>query len=169
MGLALIGYSKVIDLGEENELDDSSEITGTYEKPIIYISPNTPFFEQWLGSIKPKHNYKVTGDSHRYDSSYTSYGNFKNLLALFTTNRTYFEMCDDLTAFKDTPFYEIFDFGDNEGFIGPEVSAELNTDFKQWRDGFKKFIKEDFYLLEKYDDLLHVYEKGADNGIVSFR
>jgi hypothetical protein len=67
------------------------------------------------------------------------------------------------------PFYELINFSDCEGIIGPRVAAKLAKDFADHAIKAKALSAEDdTYYFEKYGDWQKAFEMAADNGAVSF-
>lgn len=65
-----------------------------------------------------------------------------------------------------SPFFELIHFADNEGVIGPVVSAKLAKDFRDNYERAKAFG--DGYWLSKYEKWMAAFEMAADNGAVEF-
>lgn len=64
------------------------------------------------------------------------------------------------------PFFELINFSDCEGVIGPKTSAKLAQDFKRWQ---KKADKHgDEWWRAKYAAFRKAFEKASDNGCVKF-
>lgn len=70
------------------------------------------------------------------------------------------------------PFMELVHFADNEGVIGPIVSAKLARDFAEWQERAEKFgqaLRDDNgYFARKYGDWRRAFEVAADGGFVKF-
>jgi hypothetical protein len=64
------------------------------------------------------------------------------------------------------PFYELINFADNEGTIGPVVAKKLAADFAEWDERAKATGDEWFY--DRYQAWRKAFEMAADNGAVSF-
>ena len=104
--------------------------------------------------------------------SYHGYGNWRRQLAdmLGTTP-------EDIWNKRGIrgPFVELINFADNEGFIGPETSAKLASDFEAFRKVAKEFSEEttgpwdgdEWYQV--YKEFLKAFKLAAEcNGIVRF-
>ncbi len=68
-------------------------------------------------------------------------------------------------------FYELIEFADNEGVIGPCVSKKLAKDFTDNQDKAKEFsmtISEGKWWFEKYKEWRKAFEMAAKNGAVEF-
>lgn len=66
------------------------------------------------------------------------------------------------------PFWELINFSDCEGTIGPVVSAKLAKDFAKFDDAAKAFKDGGPYFCELYSDFRKAFETAADNGAVEF-
>lgn len=69
------------------------------------------------------------------------------------------------------PFVELINFADNEGLIGPVVSAKLAKDFQQFRDAAEKTdtdTADGKWFFEQYCKWQQAFELAADNGAVDF-
>jgi hypothetical protein len=62
------------------------------------------------------------------------------------------------------PFWELICFADNEGVIGPEVSAKLAGNFAEYAER----AGEHGYFAEKYRDWRKAFEMAAGGGAVDF-
>jgi len=109
--------------------------------------------------------YAETADSKSHNfraGSYSGYGRFREALAelMGHTPSDYWNDVDE-----DEPFYELINFADNEGTIGPEAAADLLEDFRKHRDLFIEGWPD---FTEVYDDWIIAFELASDAGIVSF-
>jgi len=70
------------------------------------------------------------------------------------------------------PFVELINFADNEGIIGPLVSAKLAKDFAEHEERIASLASDeqsfDPYNLEKYRAWRKAFEMAADGGAVEF-
>ena len=70
----------------------------------------------------------------------------------------------DDEAARATPFYELINFSDCEGFIGPKTSAKLAKDFAAWQEK----AGERGWFSEKYAQWRAAFELAANGGVVQF-
>ena len=99
--------------------------------------------------------------------SYSGYNNWRELLAEFAGYDGARQVWDGKTG----PFSELINFADNEGTIGPVVSAKLARDFAEFQERADAFTApEDWgnYWHQKYNDWRKAFEMAADNGAVAF-
>lgn len=69
------------------------------------------------------------------------------------------------------PFMELIYFADNEGVIGPTVSAKLAADFAAWQERAEAFAKkhgEGDWFIARYNDWRTAFETAAQGGYVEF-
>lgn len=67
---------------------------------------------------------------------------------------------------NEGPFYELVNFADNEGVIGPVAATKLLRDFVEFDDRAKAITEEHFY--EGYCDMRRGLELAADGGALDF-
>lgn len=104
--------------------------------------------------------------------AYSAYGDWRNKLA----NVIGYEVADDVwenygeEEGKDLPFYELINFSDCDGLIGPVVSAKLADDFETFDElAFacsESGAWEDWY--ELYKKWKTAFKVAADRGAVVF-
>lgn len=67
------------------------------------------------------------------------------------------------------PFWELINFADNEGVIGPVVAAKLALDFAEFDERAKAFDPEgDGWFYAQYQKWRQAFEMAADGGAVDF-
>lgn len=112
--------------------------------------------------------------------SYSGYGSWRNMLAELAA----YPLAEEEQGSRagrathqagawqtdEGPFWELINFSDCEGCIGPQVSAKLADDFMQWHEKAKAFseAKDDSYFLQKYEDFALAFKMASNNGAVSF-
>jgi hypothetical protein len=72
---------------------------------------------------------------------------------------------DEDGSIKVKPFYELINFSDCEGIIGPEVSTKLYNDFVKFEVVAKN---EEEYFYRKYKDWMKAFKVASNKGVVSF-
>ena len=114
--------------------------------------------------------YEPTDQTKSYGfraGSYTGYGEWREGLAEYAglTVRDYWGKPD-----TGQPFYELINFADNEGTIGPEAAADLLADFRQHEAGYKAAHSGggamDQYDIERYHHWMLAFELAAQDGMV---
>jgi hypothetical protein len=115
----------------------------------------------------PEGFYRTSDECHAFGAgSYSGYNTWREQLASLVGTTP-----ERVWAGKDEPtaFYELINFADNEGFIGPKTSAKLHADFVAHYDMARSFIVEDRdWFLRKYCDWMKAFEIAAKGGVVKF-
>ena len=99
--------------------------------------------------------------------SYSTYNAWREILcrlAFGVEPHTVWENPDDFTG---RPFYEVIDFTDCDGCIGPGVSSKLAEDFRKHREKFG--VDAEPWELEVYDDFANAFNVARRGGVVMFR
>ncbi|NUS02048.1 MAG: hypothetical protein HOV97_05735 [Nonomuraea sp.] len=112
--------------------------------------------------------YAMTPESETFGwraGSYGGYNAFRRELAALL-GHTVEDYWHGLVG-DDEPFYELINFADNEGTIGPEAAADLLADFRAHRDSYLE-RHADEWSREGYDDWIKALEIAADGGLVDF-
>jgi hypothetical protein len=107
--------------------------------------------------IEPGAIYTATDRGGFRAGSYSSYDAWRAELARRVKHRVH-----DASG----PFYELIEFADNEGYIGPVVAAKLARDFAEHEAAVTAKAKPDF--VRRYRGWRKVFEMAADGGAVEF-
>ena len=173
MGLDISYYSdiKKIDINKDDNNYDH-----------IRINNNHNDFEYHLGSLEKDAIYKPKqkGEHGSFRAgSYGGYNNWRNQLSVIAGYDSSKEVWKNFEnefrklklakiqneSSKMKPFYELINFSDCEGDIGPEISKKLYQDFIDFEEQAKK---EDSYFYDKYEEWKKAFKIASKNGIVSF-
>lgn len=134
----------------------------------IYAHPDFP---DRAGSLRSGF---YNGDCvHRFRAgSYGGYNHWRERLSYLALDASPAEVWRDNDSYRDRPFFELIEFSDCEGTIGPEVSAKLAGDFAAWEgearaawgdgEGF------DGYDFLKYMEWQKAFDLAALDGAVEF-
>ena len=112
--------------------------------------------------------YKPTPKTKRYvfrTGSYSYYNEWRNRLAQIILNVPAEIVWHNLEEYTNQPFFELINFSDAEGTIGPEASKRLHNAFVEFREMAQK---EDEYFQRLYDDMTEAFKLGSQNGLVTF-
>jgi len=113
--------------------------------------------------------YACDKSFHFRAGSYTGYNDWRDRLARFALRRGARSVWVD--AGMEGPFVELINFYDNEGDIGPEVSAKLAKDFailvNKARD-FAADLDDAGYFFDCYRKWSKAFRMAADGGFVHF-
>lgn len=101
--------------------------------------------------------------------SYHGYNHFRDLICLGALKVSSEEVWQNARAFEGKPFYELIDFPDNEGAIGPRTSAKLAKDFRAWAVTMS-IAMSSLYPdgIRRYGSLMRAFEWASENGVVVF-
>ena len=111
--------------------------------------------------------YKTSGKrDHFRAGSYGGYNEWRRELAQLVgvSARWLWSTAPDDERARATPFYELINFSDCNGFIGPATSAKLAKDFAAWQEK----AGTTGYFAEKYAAWRAAFELAANGGVVQF-
>lgn len=158
-----------------------------YFRDAVAIEPpkNVTNIVEWANSVGAGRYYTLGGMKERLEGiesewvtgqyrgifrvgGYSWYGRWRNRLSLSVLGVAAQDVWRNPEKFAAQPFYELIDFADNEGCIGPTVSAKLSTDFAENRENALNGgdVTEADTLL--YDNFAKAFEEAAKNGFVKF-
>jgi hypothetical protein len=123
--------------------------------------------------------YQPTSKSEEHEfraGSYSHYNWFRRNLSLMIYGQTSEVVWMNKDAFEGRPFYELIDFSDCDGIIGPEVSEKLHSDFETNRPNMIKYCLDNFInddiaydnVMEIYDDFTKAFKLASKDGLVLF-
>ncbi len=165
MGLDITAYKNVEwlkyygNIDEFDMWDDDEDIRYAYEYP-------DDFFPEHLGSVKRGYSFRY-GDVHRFRAgSYSGYNAWRDWLCKLALEVEANDVWDNHGAYEDRPFYWLINFSDCEGIIGPEKSAILAQNFRDFEDQIPEETEE--WLIDRYLNWKLAFEFAADNGFVEF-
>lgn len=137
----------------------------------IYLYP-----EKWVALQNEgieEGRYSFSGDHHRFRAgSYGGYNYWRKMLAEMV-GKTPEQIWEKPEEHKGTPFFELINFSDCEGFIGPKTSAKLYQDFvdhDEQADEFSKTMGEEgaWSFKDKYDNWKEAFKVASEGGAVIF-
>lgn len=165
MGLDIKAWEKAV-LTDPHEHTDDCYDAGHVEAFVL------DGFDWSLRGLEAGRCYAVSGDSWSFAAgSYSGYGHFRSALckaALRGVEPS--QVWADPDSYAGQPFYELINFADNEGTIGPEAAADLAADFVAERDRvLPLLIREVDYYRVRYDDWQRAFTLAAGSGLVEFR
>ena len=160
MGLDISAYQRVTFVRERKDGEHYDCNRETY----LY---NMPEFS--ARCELPEGIYATSGDVDGFAcGSYGRYGKWREALAALVGVST-----DDIwngpeDIAKATPFYELINFADNEGTIGPAVSAKLAADFDKYAERAAGHRPDWPSWHETYEDFRKAFHLAANGGVVQF-
>lgn len=185
MGLDIVAYSKLVSVPEDQLPEDVDSRYEDFIHAYAYASfphsvrglPNADVIDkdseggEWIAESWFKETPETETFSFRA-GSYTGYGAFRERLAelVGTTPSAVWAASEPLV---DLPFYELINFADNEGVIGPDAAKDLLADFREYQDSWRDEIialgphGQDYYH-RQYENWIRAFELAADGGLVCF-
>ena len=140
------------------------QVEDEYERYIHWYTVEG--FESRLDGIEGEY-MEVSGQRGGFRAgSYGGYNHWRNLLAqvIHDKDAEYFWS----TSPCDGPFYELINFADNEGCIGPKTCAKLAKDFEDYGEKFASDPRVDDWDRQKYMDWCRAFQCAANTGCVEF-
>lgn len=161
MGLDITAYERVTVLPEHEHVEEC------YEAGHVVAYVIVPGFEPSLRGLLPDRCYLPTGESLGFQAgSYSGYNQWREALCQAAHGVPTAEIWRNPKKWADAPFFELLNFADNEGTIGPEAAADLYLDFVAQRVSVRPRLGE--WEQEKYDDWSAAFEMAAGTGLVRF-
>lgn len=102
------------------------------------------------------------------DLAYSSFGEWRRKLARSVLGMDLSAVWADPDAFRGRPLFELLNFADNEGVIGPAAAADLLADFREHRDVIPSDEIEFPGITPLPDRWIQGLELAADGGLVRF-
>ena len=132
-----------------------------------HVRSFTDAFPHSLRGLEEGRCYLVSGASLRFRAgSYGGYNNWRELLSLAALDIQPGVIWRDPADWADQPFFELINFSDCQGVIGPEACADLAADFVTNRDTM--LTDGDDWFIELYDTWRQAFAIAAGTGLVEF-
>lgn len=158
MGLDIACYSKVSLYKEADDAEDDLYMTHAY----VYLNPDFPGRED--GLVQGWYTYE---DSlHFQAGSYSGYNIWRDQLSCLALGVTPEVVWKNTDRYRGQRCFELINFSDCEGSIGPKTSEKIYRDLIQVRafhDGL-----EDPHFVALLDEWLRGMALAADNGLCNF-
>jgi hypothetical protein len=126
-------------------------------------------FERSLRGLEMGVCYEVSGEMTEFRvGSYSSYHAWREELAQRALRVSAMTVGEYPSIFVNQPFFELINFSDDEGTIGPEAASDLAADFgalrakiaaRPWADP-----EDEAWFMEVYDQLQCAFERAAGGG-----
>ena len=165
MGLDIRYYAR-LEASDAMVSDDADPWDLEVFKPTV----NSDFESRAIG-VDPNVWYRDEERGHFRAGSYSGYNRWREALADAVGMPSPRDVWDGKV--EAGPMYELINFSDCEGTIGPVVSAKLARDFDEQRDRVTGWAaiqpREDReYFLRKYEEWASAFKVAADGGCVVF-
>lgn len=177
MGLSICAYvdlkaaPEFVDENDEGEDGDAYE---AYYESLLDLTQCSAF-EDRSGSVAPG-LYEATEYETALSMSYNGYGTFREMLAKAVGYPAIpFPRNEDLLHSNGCwqsdsgPLYELINFSDCEGYLGPEAVAKISRDLIEYREQILAEIGHIEFFKSEFEDLSRVFEYvAAHNGVAVF-
>lgn len=113
--------------------------------------------------------YRAVETGHFHAGSYSGYNYFRNQLTQFAYNMPAKDLWE--SSIESGPFYEIINFTDCDGHIGPTTSAKLYNDFEQYYEKAKTYDSDigNYSFKGRYENFMNFFKIASENnGVVIF-
>jgi hypothetical protein len=163
MGLDIVALEKVRLISNNFEAEES-EIEYEGENEIFRVKVNSSF---------KSHDHLESG-IYAYEGkmldfsagSYGTYNGFRAELCFMAHGVLPAVVWKNPEMYEKGDFYEIINFSDCEGVIGPFVASKLLYDFKKHRDTYH--LENNTWDAERYDDWIKALELASNDGMLIF-
>jgi hypothetical protein len=170
MGLDIVVYEKVQAVPFKHEYGEAC-----YEADHIHVSSDQAF-PRSLRGLELGQCYMSLGNRYSFRAgSYSGYGSFRGHLCEAALGQDPETLWSNPQLYQDEPFFELLNFYDNEGCIGPEACADLAQDFEGFRHIVVPKLKapdeEDGtynYYVSSYEEWAKAFKLTAGTGLVYF-
>lgn len=167
MGLDITVYTKLKKITKKKRIED-----GDWD---VHVTRSAhPEIERSLDVEVGYYEYDEGSEYFGFRAGpYSGYNQFRELLCeaiLDVKPKMVWERSEN---YVDKPFYEIINFSDCEGTMGPTVSKKLHNDFVTYREKFESFIKNKFpfydtHYMKVYDNFTTGFEMASKGGVLVF-
>ena len=137
------------------------------ENDVIEVRSGDGFLPR-LDDLRPAF-YKGSGRQGSFRAgSYGGYNRWRNELCQVMLGVNARVVWESPSKWSDSEFYELIDFSDCEGFIGPRTCAKLARDFMKNRKRFVQSPLTTDYDAQIYDKFQAAFVLASDTGCVRF-
>lgn len=176
MGLDITAYSNLIPGQPGEGFDADGDVLWDDGWVRLYENPDFPGRADGLDCSLAYREDEAESMGFRA-GGYSGYGNWRNQLAKLAGypevrvdryNTGNVELRHDHSAWnaESGPFWELINFSDCEGTLGPVVARKLAQDFADFQEQADRHP--DDYFRERYADWRQAFEMARNNGAVCF-
>lgn len=161
MGLDISVY-EVATLTPEHEHNEQC-----WEQGHVRACLLTPSMARSLRGLEAERCYEVSGYSFSFRAgSYSGYGAFREALCEAAHGIDVREIWADPEPWSNCEFFELLNFSDCDGTIGPDAAADLAKDFTALRERIYPLLDE--IDQSRYDDWERATTLAAGAGLIEF-
>lgn len=175
MGLDIVAYSKLEHERDERVAAVMESLFSPLGEEVIHIFEESERLRCMDMKIGKWHRTDETQEIHFRAGSYSGYNTFRNLLAKAFHGVSADDIWSNEDNYEGSPFYEMINFSDCDGVIGPYDSDKLHQDFVNGEEEFQEYLMETFgdddeveYYLGVYRNFTHAFKLSSQNGILIF-
>lgn len=172
MGLAIRYHSNLVKARGNEAFDETGEIKDGWVQ--IWVNTDFPGREDRL---EDRRCYSAESSEYFYAAGYAHYGSWREMLAKlagypavdfdkFGDGRLEKRHAAGAWGAGSGPFWELIQFSDCEGIIGPETSKKLADDFARFQERADQIG--DVWFLGLYAKFRKAFETASENGAVEF-
>jgi hypothetical protein len=153
------------------------------DEDVIHVYAACPEFEPQLDGYADGF-YRIKGESFGFRAgSYSGYNAWRRHLCRMALDEEPEDVWADPEFYSNQPFYELINFSDCEGSIGPKTSGKLARDFAAFADRAEQYVRANSHgdksgkndeddvgewFLESFREWQEAFELAADDGFVRF-
>ena len=163
MRLDIISY-QLAELTEDHKLTDACYDIGH----LRHVDPDFPLSSL---DLQPGRCYIGSGTRRSFSAgSYSGYGQWRSMLCRSALGVEPHVVWDSAERWKESPFFELINFSDCEGMIGPLAAASLHEDFSANRELVTRVNQDAGHLwfVDLYNTWEEAFALAANHGLVLF-
>jgi len=162
MGLDVISYQTA------QLTEDHPRRKGCYDLDHLYHDESPEFPLSSLG-LEPGRCYVCSGATVEFRAgSYSGYSRWRSLLCELALEISPHVIWESPEAWKESPFFELINFTDCDGKIGPLAAASLYDDFSRNRGNIPVHDPRLDWFVSLYDTWTKAFATAANDGLVLF-
>ena len=168
MGLDILAFERVTLTDEHPVEDEEGNYCGDADDHYpIYAQGD---YQKQLGGLLPNRCYDTSGKTFHFRAgSYSGYSAWRDALSIAGLGVPSMRVWQEPATWSICPFYELINFSDCEGVIGPSMAYKLARDFRIQRETVRpRLLAQGAWYAELYDLWQEAFELAANTGMVRF-
>jgi hypothetical protein len=167
MGLDITAYEIIQPTKTPRLPDGELDYDEMYERGIVEAYLVNSEFSQSFRGLELGQCYQTSGQTYSFRAgSYSGYNHFRAAVSVAVLGVDPHTVWDHREAYRNKPFFELINFSDCEGTIGPEACADLKRDFDEHSEDV--LSKLDDWYQNTYKEFQLAFDIAADTGLVNF-